>query len=143
MKRICLALAVVGLVLLLDRAEAANPPEVNGFRGNVTGTVKSAMPDGLSFVLTVSEAKADPKYADMNDGAKMIGKSITLGVRTPLVAPGAKTTAPAPDDIAFIKTLKAGMKINVDIFSLLKAPNVMRIQKPGKILDKQSRSSTE
>ena len=138
-------LAVFGgsLPSLCQARDRANPPEVNGFRGNVTGTVKSAMPNGLSFVLTLSEAKADPKYAATNDGSKIIGKHVTLGVRTPLVAPGSKATAPAPEDIAFIKTLKAGMRINVDVFSLLKAPNVVRIQKPGRILDKQSDGSTK
>jgi len=137
MNRICPALAMVGLVLLLDCAKAANPPEVNGFRGNVTGTVKSALPSGLSFVLHISDAKADADYAAKNNGSKIIGKNIELGVRTPIVDPVSKATAPAPDDIAFIKTLKPGMKINVDIFSVLKAPNVMRIKKPGKILDKR------
>lgn len=143
MKRICPALEMVVLLLLLDGIAAANPPEVNGFRGTVTGTVKSAMPNGLSFVLTISEAKADPKYAATNDGSQIIGKDVTLGVRTPVVAPGSKVTAPAPDDVAFIKTLKVGMKIHADIFSVFKSPNLMRIQKPGKILDKQSPGSAQ
>lgn len=134
MKRMCLALAVVGLVLLSDLAAKANPVEANGFRGNVTGTVKSAQRSGLSFELTISEAKADPRYAAKNDGSKIIGKIINLGVRTPAI-PGTKGTAPSADDIAFIKSLKAGMQINVDIFALQGRPNVLRIQKPGKILD--------
>ena len=140
MKRTCLALGVVGFVLLLDvAAEAGNPVEANGFRGNVTGAVKSAQHSGMSFVLTIAEAKADPRYAAKNDGSKLIGKTITLGVRTILTAPGAKTTAPSADDIAFIKTLKPGKRINVDIFSVTRAPDIMRIQKPGKILDESAK----
>jgi hypothetical protein len=137
MKRLCLALAVVGFVLLLDLTAQANPVEANGFRGNVTGAVKSPQRTGLSFDLTISEAKADPRYAAQNDGSKLIGKTITLGVRTPIV-PGTKTTAPSADDVAFIKTLKAGMHINVDIFSTHARPNILRIQKPGKILDESA-----
>jgi hypothetical protein len=139
MNRICPALAMVGLILLLNCAQGANPREVNGFWGNVTGTVKSALPSGLSFVLHISDAKADPKFAAKNDGSKMVGKNIELGVRMHIVDPASKATAHDPDDIASIKTLKPGMKINVDIFSVQKAPNVMRIKKPGEILDKQAK----
>ena len=137
MQRTCLAMAVVGLILILDLVAKANPVEADGFRGNVTGTVKAAQRSGLSFDLTISEAKADARYAAQNDGSKMIGKTITLGVRTPVV-PGTKTKAPSADDIAFIKSLKAGMHINVDIFAILARPNILRIQKPGKILDESA-----
>jgi hypothetical protein len=125
------------VLLLLDLAAKANPVEANGFRGNVTGTVKSAQRSGLSFDLTLSEAKADARYAATNDGSKIVGKTISLGVRTPIV-PGTKTTAPSADDVAFIKTLKAGMHINVDIFATHARPNILRIQKPGKILDESA-----
>lgn len=142
MKRTCLALAVVGLVLLFDLAAKANPVEANGFRGNVTGTVKSAQRSGLSFELTISKAKADARYAANNDGSKIIGKTISLGVRTPII-PGTKDKAPSADDIAFVKSLKAGMRINVDIFALQARPNVLRIQKPGKILDESAEPLTK
>ncbi len=142
MKRTCLALAVVGLILFLDLAAKANPVDANAFRGNVTGTVKSAQRSGLSFDLTISEAKADAKYAAKNDGSKMIGKTINLGVRTPII-PGTKNKAPSADDIAFIKSLKAGMHINVDIFALQANPNILRIQKPGKILGESAKPLTK
>lgn len=137
MKPACAALAVAGLILLGDLAAKANPLEANGFRGNVTGTVKSAQRSGLAFDLKISAAKADPRYAAKNDGSKLIGKTVTLGVRTPVV-PGTKTTAPSVDDIAFIKMLKAGVRINVDIFANFAHPNILRIQKPGTILDESA-----
>jgi hypothetical protein len=134
MKAACVVVAVAGLILLLDLAAKANPVEANGFRGNVTGTVKSAQHSGLAFDLKISAAKADPRYAAKNDGSKLVGKTINLGVRTPVV-PGTKATAPAVEDVAFIKSLKAGMHINVDIFANYARPNILRIQKPGEILD--------
>ena len=142
MKRTCLALAVVGSVLLFHLAAKANPVETNGFRGNVTGTIKSAQRSGLSFELTISEAKADARYAANNDGSKLIGKTINLGVRTPVI-PGSKDKAPSADDIAFIKSLKAGMHVNVDIFALQARPNILRIQKPGKILAEAAEPRTK
>lgn len=139
MKRTSLALIVTGLMLLVDQAGQANPIEANGFRGNVTGVVKSAQSSGLSFVLTISEAKADAQYAAKNDGSKLIGKTITLGVREVRTPPNSQNAVPAADDIAFIKSLKAGMRISVDVFALRASPNVLRIQKPGKILDEPAR----
>ena len=139
MKRTFDALIATGLILLVGHAGHGNPIEANGFRGNVTGVVKSAQSSGLSFVLTVSEAKAAAEYAAKNDGSKLIGKTITLGVREIRAPPKSQNAVPSADDIAFIKSLKAGMRINVDIFALVANPNVLRIQKPGKILDEAAR----
>lgn len=95
MKRTFDALIATGLILLVGHAGHGNPIEANGFRGNVTGVVKSAQSSGLSFVLTVSEAKAAAEYAAKNDGSKLIGKTITLGVRE-IPAPLPKVKTPSP-----------------------------------------------
>jgi hypothetical protein len=76
---------------------------IYGFRGNVTGVAKSAQSSVAAFVLTISEAKADARFAATNDGSKLIGKSITLGVRMVRAPPGSQNAVPAADDVAFIK----------------------------------------
>ncbi len=109
--------------------EVQNPQEVAGFRGQVTGTVKSALPDGPSFVLAISKAEADPATSDLKEGAPLVGKELTIGVRMPKNAAG--VAGPHPDDVAYIKTLKPGMSITVKIFAPRANPRVLRIQGPG------------
>jgi hypothetical protein len=109
--------------------EVQNAPEVAGFRGEVTGTVKSTEPDKPNFVLAISKAEPAAENSTLKDGAPLIGKELTLGVRMPRNAEG--VGAPHPDDIAYIKTLKPGMVITVKIFSVHDKPRVMRIQGPG------------
>ena len=62
----------------------------------------------------------------------MVGKDLTLGTRMPR-----KDGKPFPseEDIAYIKTLKPGMKITVKIFSVVSNPRIQRIQAPGKAAD--------
>jgi hypothetical protein len=124
-------LVALGFVIQMQaRAdEVQNAPELAGFRGQVTGTVKSTQPDKPSFVLAISKAEADPAASTLKDGAPLLGKELTLGVRMPRNADG--VGAPHPDDIAYIKTLKPGMLITVKIFSVHNNPRVLRIQGPG------------
>ena len=118
------------LVLTLSAipARAATPKEAVGFWGTVTGTVKSAQADGLSFVLTITQAEPDDRHSTVKDGAPMVGKVITLGTRMPKKdgKPG-----PSAEDIAYIKTLKPGATITVKIFAVKADPTVLRIQGPG------------
>jgi hypothetical protein len=122
--------AIVGCFLTLGARSggAATPREVVGFWGTVTGTVKSARPDGMSFVLTISKAEADEQHSTVKDTAPMIGKNVTLGTRMPR-----KDGKPSanPEDIAYIKTLKPGTTITIKIFAVQADPTVMRIQGPG------------
>jgi len=123
-------LAVVGLGVFVSAGEAraATPKEAVGFWGTVTGTVKSARPDGTSFVLKVSAAEPDEKQNSAKNPPGMVGKEITLGVRMPR-----KDGKPYPsaEDVAYIKTLKPGMKIKVKMFAVKADPTVLRIQGPG------------
>src|SRR5438128_10355706 len=48
-----------GMPAAAQSKEVLNGPEVAGFRGLVTGTVKSAHPDAPNFVLLVSKAAVD------------------------------------------------------------------------------------
>jgi len=124
--------SAIGLILAIGTAAMAETPkEAIGFWGTVTGTVKSARPDGTSFVLTVSDAQPDEK-SKVKDGAPMVGKDLTLGTRMPR-----KDNKPYPseEDVAYIKTLKPGMRITVKIFSVVSNPRVQRIQAPGKAAD--------
>jgi hypothetical protein len=125
----CLAALAFGLPLHAETKEVQNPQEVAGFRGQVTGTVKSAQPDAPSFVLAISKAEADPANSDLKEGAPLVGKELTIGVRMPKNAAG--VAGPHPDDIAYIKTLKPGTAITVKIFAPRANPRVLRIQGPG------------
>ncbi len=121
--------AVVACLMLASVTFAATPKEAVGFWGTVTGEVKSAKPDGTSFVMAVKTAEPDEKQSTVKDGSAMSGKLITLGTRMPK-----KDGKPAPseEDIAYIKTLKPGMKITVKIFAVKADPTVLRVQGPGK-----------
>ena len=106
----------------------ATPKEVVGFWGKVTGTVKSAKADGLSFVLTITDAQPDEKQSAVKDSAPMIGKVITLGTRMPKKD---GKPYPSPEDVAYIKSLKPGDTISVKIFAVRADPTVLRVQGPG------------
>ena len=124
------ALALVGFAVLLAAAAApaATPKEAVGFFGTVTGVVKSARPDGSSFVLTVSEATPDAKSNTAKDPAAMAGKDLTLGTRMPRVD---GKPSPSPEDVAYIKSLKPGETITVKVFAVRSDPSVLRIMGPG------------
>jgi hypothetical protein len=113
--------------------EVENAPEVAGFWGVVTGTVKSADADGKNFVLKISKADFDPAATVLKDNAAMVGKELTIGTRMPKAADG--VAHQHPDDVAYIKTLKPGMVITVKIFAPRSNPRLSRIQGPGKSAD--------
>jgi hypothetical protein len=108
-------------------ASAATPKEAVGFMGTATGAVKSAQKDGSSFVLVISSAEPNEQSAVKN-GAAMVGKEITLGVRMP--RKDGKPTQHV-DDVAWIKTLKPGQVVKVKIFAVRADPSVLRITEPG------------
>jgi hypothetical protein len=118
----------LGVAVAAREVAAATPKEAVGFRGTVTGTVKSARPDGMSFVLKVLTAEPDEKLNTAKNPAGMVGKEIMLGVRMPR-----KDGKPYPsaEDVAYIKTLKPGVTIKVKIFAVNADPTVLRIQGPG------------
>lgn len=121
-------------------AEVENPPEVAGFIGQVTGTVKSVRPEDPSFVLAVTKAEADAATSTLKDGAPLVGKQLTFGVRMP------KTDGvghPHPDDTAYIKTLKPGMVITVKVFAPRSSPRVLRIREPGQSVDGGSQAPAQ
>ncbi len=127
------ASVVAVLLLALARAvvadEAENVAEVAGFRGEVTGEVKSAQADGRQFVLAIARAEFDPASSALKDNAPLVGKQLTIGVRMPKKD---GVGYPHPDDVAYIQTLKPGMTITVKIFAPQSNPKVLRIQAPGK-----------
>ena len=98
------------------------------FRATVTGEVKSAKPDGLSFVLLVTKADGDAVNNTGVDPTVLVGKTMALGARMP-VKDG--TPQPHPEDVAYIKSLKAGMSIRVKIFAVRGNMKSMRMQGPG------------
>ena len=118
----------MSLVVASSAAAAETPKEAAGFWGKVTGSVKSAQTDGLSFVLTITTAEADTSKSTVKDSTAMVGKSVTLATRMPR-----KDGKPSPseEDIAYIKTLKPGDKIAIKIFTVRGAPAVLRMQGPG------------
>jgi hypothetical protein len=123
-------------MLLLAGAKAdevQNGAEVAGFRGQVTGTVKSAQPDGRAFVLAINKAEVDAASSTLKEGTPLLGKELSLGVRMPRNAEG--VAGPHADDVAYIKTLKPGMVITVKIFSVHDKPQVLRIQGPGQSIE--------
>ena len=133
---------VVAGMALLARAtadEVENIKEVAGFRGQVTGTVKSAQADGRAFVLAISTAEFDPASSDLKENAPLVGKDLTIGVRMPKNPDG--VGYPHPDDVAYLKTLKPGMVITVKIFATRSSPRVLRIQSPGKSVGGTEQSS--
>ena len=128
--RLLSILATLGICSLanLVAAEVENPPEVAGFFGQVTGTVKSVQPNDPSFVLAVTKAEADPATSTLKDGAPLVGKQLTFGVRMPKTN---EVSHPHPDDTAYVKTLKPGMVITVKVFAPRSSPRVLRIREPG------------
>jgi hypothetical protein len=126
--------ALMGVLLLAGAQadEVLNAPEVAGFRGEVTGTVKSAQPDGRAFVLAISKAEVGPS-STLKEGTPLLGKELNLGVRMPKNAEG--IAGPHAEDVAYIKTLKPGMVITVKIFSVHDKPQVQRIQGPGRSVE--------
>lgn len=125
------ALLALGFVVQVHAQadEVQNPPEVAGFRGEVIGTVKSTLPGKPSFVLVINKAEVAGENSTLKDGAPLLGKELTIGVRMPKNSEG--VGSPHPDDIAYIKSLKPGMLIKVKIFSVHNNPRVLRIQAPG------------
>jgi hypothetical protein len=113
-------------------AEVENPPEVAGFIGQVTGTVKSVHPNDPSFVLAVSKAEPDPATSTLKEGAPLVGKQLTFGVRMPKTN---EVSHPHPDDVAYVKTLKPGMVITVKVFAPRSSPRVLRIREPGQSVE--------
>lgn len=124
------ALLALGFVMQVhaEGTEVQNAEEVAGFRGEVTGTVKSTQPDKPNFVLAISKAEVGPS-STLKDGAPLLGKELTIGVRMPKSIEG--VASPHPEDVAYIKTLKPGTVITVKIFSVRNNPRVLRIQAPG------------
>lgn len=112
-----------------EHPAAEQPAAATGFWGEVTGTVKSVREDGTSFTLLISKAEAG-EHNTAKKPAAMVGKVISLGTRMPRD----KNQKPSPhvDDIAYIKSLKVGDVITVKMFSVMSAPDVHRIQAPGK-----------
>lgn len=125
--RTLLGLSFVALLALALPLSAATPKEAVGFWGTVTGVVKSAKADGTSFVITVGTAVPNEK-GTVTDGAPMTGKDLTLGTRMPKTN---NVAGPHPDDVAYIKTLKAGDKITVQVFATRSDPTALRIMSPG------------
>lgn len=109
-------------------AEVENAREVSGFRGEIEGRVKSAKADGSSMVIVAVKATFDPAQTLLKDNAPLVGKELTIGVRMPKTN---EQPHPHPDDLAYIKSLKAGDFIAVKIFSVFSSPRVLRIQQPG------------
>jgi hypothetical protein len=123
--------ALIGTVLLVsaNADEVQNGSEVAGFRGQVTGTVKSAQADGRAFVLVINKAEVDPENSALKESAPLLGKELSIGVRMPRNAEG--VASPHADDVAYIKTLNPGVIITVKIFSVHSNPQILRIQGPG------------
>lgn len=124
-----MAIAATSLLVSAAADEPENIPEAAGFRGQVTGTVKSAQDDGRCFVLVVSKAEVNPSASAMKDSAPMIGKELKIGVRMPKKPDG--VSYPHADDVAYIKTLKPGMVITVKLFAPRSNPKILRIECPG------------
>ena len=133
-------MAVIGIVLLVGAKadEVENGPEVAGFRGEVTGRVKSAQADGRAFVLAISKAEVD-SASSLKESAPLLGKELNIGVRMPKSADG--VASPHADDVAYIKTLKPGMVITVKIFAPRASPQVLRIQGPGQSVEGKTKAS--
>jgi hypothetical protein len=129
MRRIRSGILVSAVALTVCAAVRSAPPSGPAlFRATVTGEVKSAKPDGLSFMLTVAKADGDAVNNTGVESAELVGKAVALGVRMP-VKDG--TPQPHPDDVAYIKSLKAGMLIRVKIFAVRGNMKSLRMQGPG------------
>jgi hypothetical protein len=126
--RLCVTILAVVLGVAGTSNVGATPKEAVGFWGTVTGNVKSARPDGSSFVLTVSRAQPDETKSAVKDATPMVGKDLTLGTRMPKKD---GKPSPNPEDITYIKSLQAGTSITVKIFAVQADPRVLRIQGPG------------
>jgi hypothetical protein len=124
------------IALTAAGATAATPKEAIGFMGTVTGVVKSARPDGTSFVLTVGKAEPDEKTSAIKDGGPMAGKEITLGVRMPRDKDG--KPHPSDEDVTYVKSLKPKASITVKVFAVRSDPSVLRITGPGEPATKPS-----
>jgi hypothetical protein len=124
--------ALVGLLFVFTAAaaeKAATPKEAVGFFGAATGVVKSAEADGTSFVLTITKAEPDATRSAVKDAAAIVGKGIPLGTRMPRDKDG--KPRPHEDDVAYIKSLKAGQSITVKVFAVRSDPSILRITGPG------------
>jgi hypothetical protein len=102
----------------------------------VTGQVKTAKPDGLSFTLKIAKADEDAANNTGVDPSTLVGKTVPLGVRMP-VTDG--KPQPHPDDVAYIKSLKAGKSIRVKIFAVRGDVKFLRMQGPGEPADDTGR----
>lgn len=130
MRRMWCTVAALALIIGVT-AWAQTPPQAKGFFGTMTGKVKSAKPDGTSFVLTVSSVEIDEAHSAVKDPAVMVGKVLTLGTRMPKSAAG--VPGPHAADAAFIKDLRPGMEVTVKIFAVRTDPSVLRIMEPGTV----------
>ena len=129
MRRFRSGILVLAVALTACAAVRSAPPSGPAlFRATVTGEVKSAKPDGLSFMLTVAKADRDAVNNTGVEPTELVGKTVALGVRMP-VKDG--KPQPHPDDVAYIKSLKAGMSIRVKIFAVRGNMKSLRMQGPG------------
>ena len=135
MNRHFASIAVVGFILAVGSLAlaSATPKEAVGFAGSITGTVTSRADDGTSFRLKVSKAVADESKSKVKDTDAMIGKELTLGTRMPRTDGKAHNH---PDDVAYIKSLKVGDEIVVQVFAVHSDPSVLRMTKPGEAAGK-------
>ena len=60
----------------------------------------------------------------------MIGKNLTLGTRMPRKKEDGKPY-PHPEDVAYIKALKPGDEIVIQVFAVHSDPSILRMVKPG------------
>ena len=81
-----------------------------------------------SVMLTVAKADEDAVNNTGVEPTELVGKTVALGVRMP-VKDG--KPQPHPDDVAYIKSLKAGMSIRVKIFAVRGSMKSLRMQGPG------------
>jgi hypothetical protein len=112
------ATLLVGMVSMA-RAQETAKPEV-GFRGTITGTVKSV--EGGTAAITVEKAEPDPG-STVKDGSVLAGKDVAVSARW-------KTAhAVDPESKAYIQSLKAGDRVTLTVFWEAK-PQKLRLAKP-------------
>jgi hypothetical protein len=107
-----------------------NPKEATGFFGDVVGTVSSRPDDGTSVNLTVEAVSPDPDKSNA-DAQHMLGQELCIGTRLPRDKDG--KPRPSAEDVAWVKTLKPGMKVTIPLFAAKADPNVLRMTKPGSV----------
>ncbi len=114
------AASLLASMVSMARAQEQTPKPEVGFKGTITGTVKSV--EGKTAIITVEKAEPE-KGSAVKDGSVLVGKDVAVSARWK------SAHEVDPESRAYIQSLKAGDRVTIAVFWEAK-PQALRLAKP-------------